>query len=202
MSDPRLARLMTARLCHDLSGAVATLTGTLDLVEQGEPAAMDLARETALILRGRLKLYGAACGLAEEAWPVAELAAALGAAPASPRVGFVLQGLGQAGLVAAELVPLVLNAALVGAEALPRGGTVTVAGDAQGLIVVPAGRQAAWPEGLIKLLAGEGPDALLADGPRRVTAVLLANLAEAQGWALSFALGPDQSLPPLVLAPA
>jgi len=201
MADHRLARLMSARLCHDLGGAVATLTGTLDLLDQGDPEAMGLARETALMLRGRLKLYGAAWGLSEADCPAEELAALLAAAPASPRVRFALDGLGRDRPVAAALVPLVLNAALVGAEALPRGGTVALAGDARGLMVLPAGRQAAWPPGFLKLLAGEGPDALLADGPRRVTAVLLATLAEAQGWSLSLGLGPEQALPPLVLAP-
>jgi histidine phosphotransferase ChpT len=201
MADSRLARLMSARLCHDLGGAVATLAGTLDLLEQGEPEALSLARETAVVLRGRLRLFSAAWGLAETEWPASELAAMLSTSPASPRVGFALDGLDRAGPVAAALVPLVLNGALVGAEALPRGGTVTVTGDARGLVVMPVGRDAAWPPGLVALLAGEGPEALLADGPRRVTAVLLAQLAEAQGWGLSFALGPGEGPPPLLLAP-
>ncbi len=55
---PSLARLLAARLCHDLGGAVATLAGTLELVEPGDPAMLELARETAQALR--LRLYAAA----------------------------------------------------------------------------------------------------------------------------------------------
>ena len=103
----------------------------------------------------------------------------------------------------AALVPLVLNAALLGAEALPRGGTVTLAGSpAEGLVVCLDGRGAAWPAGLLALLGGGTAEAALREGPRLVLAPLLLLAAEA-GWMLSLAqeTGAGTGAPPLLLGP-
>jgi len=45
--DAQLARTLSARLCHDLGGAVGTLAGTLDLVGEGDAEMLGLAREAA-----------------------------------------------------------------------------------------------------------------------------------------------------------
>jgi histidine phosphotransferase ChpT len=144
---PSLARLLAARLCHDLGGAVATLAGTLELVEPGDPSMLELARETAQALRLRIRLYAAAWGGAPGGdLDAAGLGALLGGAPAVPRVRFALERLAPEGVLPAGIVPLALNAALLAAEALPQGGTVHLGGDAvQGLAAWPEGRAAAWP---------------------------------------------------------
>ena len=197
-----LAQTLAARLCHDLGGAVGTLAGTLDLAGEGDAEMLDLARDTATILRQRLRLFAMAWGGAAADAAAAGLAPLLAASPAAPRVAFRLDRLWPGAELPARLVPLVLNAALLGAEALPRGGTVTLAGSpATGVVVCLDGRDAVWPAGLLALLAGGTAAAALQEGPRRVLAPLLLALAAEAGWALSLAQG-GTGTPPLLLAPA
>ncbi|WP_135465887.1 histidine phosphotransferase family protein [Crenalkalicoccus roseus] len=203
--DLPLARLLAARLCHDLGGAVAALEGTLALVEPDDPATLDLARETAALLRQRLRLYAAAWGEAGEDLDREGLLALLQGAPAAPRVRFALEAPAPGGRLPGALVPLVLNALLLAAEALPRGGTAHLAGDAaRGLTVRPEGTSAAWPSGLVAALADEAPAALPEGGPRAVLVPLLLALARAEGWRLSLGLSaaPEGGCPLLLLEPA
>lgn len=200
--DAQLAQTLCARLCHDLGGAVGTLAGTLDLLGESDAGMLALARETASGLRQRLRLYAAAWGGAAEEADAEHLRMLLEGAPAASRVRFVLEPFSAGGPLPAALVPLALNAALLGAEALPRGGTVTLAGSAEdGFLVRPEGREAAWPPGFIALLGGCRADPAAA-GPRRVLAPWLLGLAAAAGWTASLAQGAEPGAPPLVLAPA
>jgi histidine phosphotransferase ChpT len=202
-SDARFAQTLSARLCHDLGGAVATLVGTLDMVDAAGDDMLALSRETALALRQRLKLYAAAwAGPANEA-NAETLAGLLAGAPAAARVRFACEGLAPGAILPAPLVPLALNAALLAAEALPRGGTVHLSGaPATGLAFWPEGRNAAWPAPLLALLAGTPPAALLEGGPRLVLAPLLGLLAAELGWQLSLEAGAEATAPTLLLAPA
>lgn len=201
-----LGRLHVARICHDLGGIAGTLGGTLDLVGGDDPAMHDLLRESAQTLRQRLRLYAAAWGGGADAMDAARLRELLLGAPASPRVAFDLDGVAPGTALSAALVPLVLNAALLGAEALPRGGTVRVSGDPQrGFTVLPEGRSAAWPPALLRALAGNDPAALLEEGgPRRMLAPLVVMLAAEAGWSASLALGArgTEGAAPLMLTPA
>jgi histidine phosphotransferase ChpT len=202
LADLHLAQLLCARLCHDLGGVVGTLGSTLDLAAPGDDELQALARETAGMLRQRLMLYSAAWGLPGEDRSAEELAGLLAAAPASPRVRFQLTGLARGGRLPGALVPLALNAALLGAEALPRGGVVALSGGEAGLVVLPEGPGAAWPKGLEALLDTTTLAPSLEQGPRRVVTPLLGRLAAAAQWEVSFALGAGPGLPPLVLGPA
>ena len=202
LPDLHLAQLLCARLCHDLGGAVGTLGSTLDLAGGGDEALQALARETAGMLRLRLRLYTAAWGLPGEDHTAEELAGLLAAAPASPRVRFDLAGLARGGSLPGTLVPLALNAALLGAEALPRGGVVALSGGAEGLVVLPEGQGATWPPGLTTMLTQGAVEPLVEQGPRRVLTPLLGRLAAAAHWEISFALGAGPGLMPLVIAPA
>ncbi len=211
----KLAQLLAARLCHDLGGAVATLVGTLDLVEAPGDEMLVLSRDTALALRHRLRLYAAAWTGPGEAADAETLAALLAGAPAASRVRFACERLvlgNTPGLLLPDaLVPLALNAALLAAEALPRGGTVHLSGHLSGapedgLVIWPEGLNAAWPPPLLALLSGTAPAALLDAGPRFVLAPLLGLLAAEAGWQLSLGLagGPtsDATAPSLLLTPA
>jgi histidine phosphotransferase ChpT len=201
-----LGRLHVARICHDLGGIAGTLGATLDLVGGDDPATQDLLREAALALRQRLRLYAAAWGGAADAMDGAQLGLLLQGSPAVPRVGFDLQGLPADVALPAELVPLVLNVAMLGAEALPRGGTVHVSGDpGRGFTILPVGRSAAWPPGLLRGLAGIDPAALLEEGgPRRMLAPLLLMQVQEAGWtaALALAAPGTEGAAPLLLMPA
>ena len=203
--DARFARLVSARLCHDLGGAVATLAGTLDLVEAA--AANDemlaLSRETALALRQRLKLYAAAWTGPNNPADAEMLADLLAGAPAAARVRFACERLAPRMMLPAQLVPLALNAALLAAEALPRGGTVHLSGTVEaGLVIWPEGRSAAWPPPLLAMLSGTAPAELMEGGPRLVLAPLLGLLAAEAGWQLSLCPNSDGAAASLLLAPA
>jgi histidine phosphotransferase ChpT len=96
-------------------------------------------------------------------------------------------------------VPVALNAALLAAEALPRGGVVTLSGAAEaGLVVLPSGISAAWPP---PLLSGTPVQDALADGPRHVVAPMLLALLANLGWRARLGPGPAGGPVPLLLGP-
>lgn len=198
--DARLARTLCARLCHDLGGMVATLAGMLDLLEGEDGSEMlALSRETATTLRQRLRLYAAAWGSPGEEMDVATLGTLLEGSPARPRVRFALDDLSAGAGLPGAVVPLALNAAMLGAEALPRGGVVHLGGSAgEGLVVLPEGRDATWPVPLTGLLAGADPAEVLEGGPRRLLAPLLLTLAAEAGWEVSLGLGGPGAAPLLL----
>src|SRR3954463_10802414 len=100
MSPPsRLAQLLAARLCHDLSGAVGSLSGTLDLVGQGDPEMLSLSRETATALRQRLRLYTVAGGGPTTGLEAGAKGEVVLGPRASPRVRFAVEALSPAGAV-------------------------------------------------------------------------------------------------------
>lgn len=199
--DIRMARAMAARLCHDLSGAVGGLTGTLDLMEEGgEAELLALARETGVALRQRLRLFTAAWGGPTAEQDAAELVALLEGAPAFPRVRFAAEALSPGRRLPAGCVPLALNAALLAAEALPRGGLVRLAGDAAGIAALPVGPVVAWPAATLALLGDAGgAEAPSAGSPRDVLAPFLLALAADAGWQVSLGLGAGPGTGPLLL---
>ncbi|MCX8134194.1 MAG: histidine phosphotransferase family protein [Roseococcus sp.] len=193
--DPRLAELVAARVCHDLGSPVASL-GAL-LPQAADPAAQEILRETAQELRARLQLLAALFGPADERdW--AEIARLLTGAPMAHRVAFAVPA--RAGALPAARSRLVLAALLLAAEALPRGGSVHATEPAPGRIAVRAeGRQVAWSESLLRLLAGEPAQAALELGPRHVLAPWLFCLAAEGGEALDLAWPPGGGAPVLFI---
>ena len=65
----RLAELLCARLCHDLSGPLGALIGIIEIAREEQPDSetLALAEETAVELGQRLKLLRAAWGQDSEA---------------------------------------------------------------------------------------------------------------------------------------
>ncbi len=199
--DPRLTQLLCARLCHDLGGAVGTIAGMLDLLENSNDEALDVARDAAVDLRRRLKLYSAAWGQSAQDMRAPEIAELLAGAPVAARVRFRIEAFLPVRLPAFA-VPMVLNAALLAAEALPRGGAVHVSGGAEsGLAVWPEGIAAAWPGELIAALSGADMEQMIADGPRRALVPWLLALVVQAGWDASLGLGAGQGVAPLLMMP-
>ena len=200
--DPRLTQLLCARLCHDLGGAIGTITGMLDLIETSEDEALSVARDAASDLRRRLKLYSAAWGQSAQDMEAADIAELLAGSPAAARVRFLVEAFLPA-FLPGPVVSMALNAALLAADALPRGGAVHVAGGAEGgLAIWPEGINAAWPQELLATLSGAAVEESLASGPRRAQVPWLVTLATQAGWQVSLGLGAGQGVPPLLLAPA
>ncbi|MDE2333448.1 MAG: hypothetical protein KGK10_02800 [Rhodospirillales bacterium] len=204
-----LAGMLAARLCHDLAGPLGTVNGALELAEQADAEALALAREATTDLAHRLRLYRAAW--AEGAGPgsVAELAAlALGLA--HRRVRLDITGLPGQARLRPELGRILLNVLLLGAEGMPRGGTLALHGDPEGdIAALLAGPGAAWPAGTAQALAHPAaalsrlrdPSTTL---PSRVlVASFIALLAAREGLRLRLLLGPGEAqAPPLLLTRA
>ena len=177
----RLGEMICARVCHDLGGLAGTLAGALDLAQEGGAEggeAITLAREAADALAHRLRLVRAAFGPASDplgAPGIADLAAGL-----DERVQVDVSGLGPEPLDG-ERTRLALAMLMLGAEALPAGGTVQISTDAGGALRVAAhGPRAAWRPGVIPGVAGAAPS-----GPRDLLAPLCALLARAAGMRLA-----------------
>lgn len=111
-----LAELVCARLCHDLSGLLGGLVGTLELVteasEDAEAAA--IATATAAALAQRLRLLRAAWGGQPEPLDLPQLAA-LAQGLAARRVGLDLSGLPATTVFPPPVGRLVLNLLLLAA---------------------------------------------------------------------------------------
>ena len=170
-----LAQDLCARLCHDLVGPLGTMANAVEMVGD-DPDAAELAREAAASLRAKLQLWRAACGAGTGPMGGAEIAALLDGVLGGGRATVAAGALPPAPF-AAPVAQLLLVAAMLAGEALPRGGTVHLLPEDGGIAVRPEGRVVAWPPGLAPALAGG-----VAEGPRAVLAPMLARLAQDAGW--------------------
>ncbi|WP_159348059.1 histidine phosphotransferase family protein [Roseomonas harenae] len=190
-----LAQDVCARICHDLGGPLGALSGALELAEVEPVEALSVARDGAEAMRRRLRLWRAAAGAGTGPLDRQGLAELLEGTLANGRVTADLSGLPEVPLPAA-LAQAALAAAMLGSEALPRGGTIHLAGNGTGIAIWPEGRNAAWPAALAATLAGEA-----VAGPRDVLAPLLLHLAGEAGMVLGLAMGREGAVPPLTLMP-
>jgi hypothetical protein len=170
---------LTTRLCHDLAGMAATLSGTLEMVlEDGGGEAAALAQEAASVLAARLRLFRASWGGGDlEQATLAGLAQGL---PGRAKLSLDLAGLDAA--LGDEGKRLVLCLLLAACAGMPFGGTITgspVAGG--GFRLTIGGRQAAWPAAVANTA---GP--WVTEGGARALAATLAALAgSGLGWRLT-----------------
>lgn len=124
-----LADLVSARLCHDLSGLLGTLLGALEMTieDTAKPGeALLLADEAAQELGLRLRLLRAAWGGNGAELDAAGLAALAPGLSSGRRVQVDIAEL--EGEFPAPVGRVLLNLMLLGAEALPGGGVVTLTG--------------------------------------------------------------------------
>ncbi len=194
----RLAEIMAARLCHDLSGPVGTLAGVLDGAGD-DPEALQLAEETAGLLASRLRLLRAAWAADAPGLSVAELRSL---APGLPnrRAAVDFSRLAEGADFEPGSARVVTNVLLLAGECLRSGGTVTLTGAADGdLAVVLSGPNAAWPAGFAAMLVDEAACWAALTDARTMQAPLTALLARAAGIRLSLLLG-SPGPPPLLMA--
>jgi histidine phosphotransferase ChpT len=205
-----LAEAMATRLCHDLSGHVNAVAGAIELLRD-DPAsgedAINIAHEASIVLVRRLRLLRAAWGSGGADMTVCEFhrltSDALG-----PAVRVDLDGLESAGCFNAAAARLALNVMLLGAESLPRGGLVEMAGEpARDVVVRISGPQAAWPRGLAAMFAdpaqarGSLRSQSQTGAARALQAPLTALIAHDAGLRISVLMGADSAPPaPLLLS--
>ena len=189
-SDPALAwtESLTTRLCHDMAGLVATLSGTLEMVLEDQGADTDaasLATDAARMLAVRLRLYRAAWGGGDmEQASLDGLAEGL---PNRGRLTLDLAALDEArgnGMLDEGACRLALCLLLAASAGMPMGGTMRArltrpGSGAPGFQIEVDGKRAGWP---VALAAGAGQPA----GTAAALAAPLARMVAASiGWQLS-----------------
>jgi histidine phosphotransferase ChpT len=183
------ADAICARICHDLSSPLGTLMGALEMAVDDPDSAADalpVANDAASAMGHRLRLLRAAwagdCGEMTRR-ELAQLAEGL---PGRVRVN--LDAL-QAGPFNPAWSRVLVNLLLLGADALPRGGVVSIAGAPPAEVRVSvAGVAAAWPAELQPAL--RDPASVPLDSPRAVQAPIAVMLARAAGLRLAMGIAP------------
>jgi histidine phosphotransferase ChpT len=181
-----LAQAVCTRLCHDLGGPTGALAGALELLDGAADEAGEVARDAVRIIDRRLRFWRAAVGGTAADLDVPTIAQLGEGLTLGRKAALDLSGLAPDAPIAPAIAQPLLLAMLVGVEAMPRGGTLHVAGHPrEGIGLRPEGPNAAWPAGLPALLAGEKPVLT----PRGIALPLLVALAAAGQVRVELALG-------------
>jgi len=200
MTDIEFAALMVSRVCHDLVGPLSAVVNGLEVLEDERDAAMradalKLVSSSADQALARIQFMRIAFGAAGSAGAELDLG----------EVGRLVTGLLAGGRVTLEWnVPraywgkdwakLLMNATLLAADCLPRGGTVTVEAAAEGappgFRIRAVSPHARVPDDVVKTIRGEptenAPDA------RAIQPVLTSKLSATVGANLAIAAGEGQ----------
>lgn len=189
----RMAEMICSRLCHDLSGLLGTLSGMIELAAEGrddDDEVLSLAEGTARELRSRLQLMRAAWGLDTDGLTPSALSDLVAGLPNAARIELETIAVETGATWSAEFGRVVLNVVMLGAECLPSGGRIILAGSSRDLFVRLLGPKAAWPAGFAACLAD--PETALAaiSDPRRLQMPLTALWAHGLGVRLSMLMGP------------
>jgi histidine phosphotransferase ChpT len=165
MNEIEFSALMVSRVCHDLVGPMGAVINGLEVLEdERDPAmreeAIKLISSSATQALARIQFMRIAFGAAGSAGAELDLG----------EIGRLIAGLLEGGKIKLEWqaphaywgkdwAKLLMNAALLGADSLPRGGTVVVtAGDdpkAPTFKVVATGLAARLSEDVAQILKGE-----------------------------------------------
>ena len=195
-----LASLLASRLCHDLLSPVGALTNGLELLADEKDPEMrkrcfELLEQSAKISADKLKFFrlafGAAGGFGESV-AVHEAQLLVDALAANNARVTVNWALGAASLPK-PAIKVLLNFALLGMEALVRGGTLDIGVESRSgaseIVVRAAGPRIAFDQAIGKALEGElGADGLTS---RNAPAFMLYQIAARQGGGLQFMLSDD-----------
>jgi histidine phosphotransferase ChpT len=202
-----LASLLCSRLCHDLLSPVGALTNGLELLATETDPEMrqrcfELLEQSARTSADKLKFFRLAFGAAGgfgEMIPVAEPKALVDAlVGANSRVS-VNWALGSDALPKAA-VKVLLNLALIGIDALVRGGTLDIGAEsapagadgqsgATEIVLRAAGPKIAFDETVGQALAGQIDPARLTS--RTAPAWMVSQLAASQGGGVQVHRGED-----------
>lgn len=195
-----LASLLCSRLCHDMLSPVGALTNGLELLADERDPEMrkrcfELLEQSARISADKLKFFrlafGAAGGFGEMV-PVAEARALVDALVGNNGRIEVNWALASDSLPK-PAVKTLLNLALIGIEALVRGGTLDIGAELRAeegskgvseIVVRATGARIAFDPDIGRALDGSLPDI----SSRTAPAAMLRELAESLGGGVQYAL--------------
>lgn len=193
VSSTDFASLLCSRLCHDLLSPVGALNNGLELLaDETDPAmrarVVDLLNESARTSAAKLKFFRLAFGAGGGFGDMVDVREARGAIE-----GLVAENkrLELGWMVEEEALPkpaikVLLNIALIAADALVRGGTLAIGGETNGGIVeivvrIEGPRLVLDPEIRATLIHGEGPEGIT---PRSAAAYLAHSIVAEAGGSL------------------
>lgn len=195
-----LASLLCSRLCHDLLSPVGALSNGLELLADEKDPEMrkrcfELLEQSARISADKLKFFrlafGAAGGFGEMV-PVAEARAVIDALVGNNgriEVQWALSG----DSLPKPAVKTMLNLALIGIEALVRGGTLDIGAElregASEIVIRASGPRIAFDPVVGRALDGSLDRSELSS--KTAPAAMIQELAATLGGGLQFALGED-----------
>jgi histidine phosphotransferase ChpT len=159
-----LAALLCSRVCHDLISPVGAIMNGLEVMEDGKDEetskfAMDLIKKSAKTASAKLQFCRLAFGAAGSAGAQIDTGDAEKVARGlieddRTKIGWNLPRV----LMAKNRVKLLLNMLLIAAQAIPRGGQITVdpvgEGDSIGFKLSVTGTNAKIPQAIPPLLGG------------------------------------------------
>jgi histidine phosphotransferase ChpT len=195
-----LASQLCSRLCHDMLSPVGALSNGIELIAEEKDPEMrkrcfELLEQSAKISADKLKFFRLAFGAAGgygELVPVSEARSAVDALAANTGRIEVAWALG-ADALPKPAVKTLLNLALIGIEALVRGGTLEIGAElrdgASEIVVRASGAKVVFDE-----IVGRALEGRLAEGDlssRTAPAAMLHQLAASLGGGLQYALSED-----------
>jgi len=164
LSSLDLAALLCSRVCHDLISPAGAIVNGLEVLDESEDEetktfALDLIKKSARVASARLQFCRIAFGAAGSAGAQIDLGDA-----GSVAKGFVEDDKVRLAwnlprvMLAKNRVKLVLNLLLIGQQAIPRGGSLTVdpigEGETLGFRISATGLNARVPAAAVGLLGG------------------------------------------------
>lgn len=197
---PDLASLLCSRLCHDLLSPVGAFTNGLELLaDERDPEmrkrCLELLEQSAKISADKLKFFRLAFGAAggfDALVPVAEARSLIDALVSNNQRVTVEWTLGVDALPKPAIKTL-LNLALIGFEALVRGGTLAIGAEvrdnASEIVVRASGPRIAFDADIGRALDGSLPPEQLSS--RTAPGAMLNQLAAGLGGRLQFAQTDD-----------
>lgn len=197
-----LAALLCSRLCHDMLSPVGALTNGLELLaDETDPdmrkRCFELLEQSAKISADKLKFFRLAFGAAGgfgELVPVTEARALIDALVGNKDRIAVNWALASESLPKPGVKTL-LNFALIGIEALVRGGTLDIGAELRDgtteIVVRAGGPKIAFDRDVGRALEGDLPDSELSS--RTAPAAMLYQLAATLGGGLQYSLS-DEAL--------
>ncbi len=195
-----LASLLCSRLCHDMLSPVGALSNGVELLADERDPEMrkrcfELLEQSARISADKLKFFrlafGAAGGFGEMV-PLSEARAVIDALVAHNDRVELRWALG-ADALPKPAVKTMLNLAMIGIEALIRGGTLDIGAEiregASEIVVRAAGQRVVFDPAIGRALDGSlGPDDL---STKTAPAAMIRDLAVGLGGGVQYALSED-----------
>jgi histidine phosphotransferase ChpT len=195
-----LASLLCSRLCHDMLSPVGALSNGIELLADEKDPEMrqrcfELLEQSARVSADKLKFFrlafGAAGGFGEQV-AVNEARVLVDALVANnPRI--TVEWAFGSDAMPKPAIKTLLNLALIGMEALPRGGVLSLAAEqrdgASEIVVRSEGPRIAFDRDIGRALEGKLPAGDLSS--RTAPATMIAMLAKTVGGQLQYVLSDD-----------